>query len=93
MASLDRRELRGRVNAKDFAAADPDKHTELWARMNFLEWLKSVQGCRYDNDRRLTPRSSEVLRPVARAPELELNRRSFLNFSPADVCCVYVAGT
>ena len=40
-STLDRRELRGRLNARDFAAAIPTT-TELWTRMNFLRSSKSA---------------------------------------------------
>lgn len=43
--TLDRRELRGRLNEKDFAAADPD-NDGMWTRMNFLRSLKSASRLR-----------------------------------------------
>ena len=58
--TLDKRELRGRVNAKDFAAADPDNDGTL-DKMNFSRsWRSASRLPTLTMMARSTPRSSRV---------------------------------
>jgi EF hand len=63
--TLDRRELRGRLNAKDFAAADPTT-TELSTRMNFSRSSRNASRLPIlTMTARLTPRSSREPQAVS----------------------------
>jgi Ca2+-binding EF-hand superfamily protein len=54
--TLDKRELRGRVNAKDFAAADPDNDRTL-DKNEFLALVeKRFKAADTDNDGTMDPR-------------------------------------
>jgi Ca2+-binding EF-hand superfamily protein len=62
--TLDKRELRGRVSAKDFAAADPDNDGTL-DKMNFSRSSRNVSRLPTPTmTARLTPRNSGVRQAV-----------------------------
>jgi len=62
--TLDKRELRGRLNAKDFAAPIPTT-TELWTRTNFSRSWRNASTLPIPTmTARSTPRSSRPLQAV-----------------------------
>ena len=58
--TLDKRELRGRVNAKDFAAADPDNDGTLDKNEFLASWRNGSTLPTLTMTARSTPRSSRV---------------------------------
>jgi hypothetical protein len=61
--TLDKRELRGRLNAKDFAAGDPDNDGTL-DKNEFLALIEKRFKAADPDNSRLTLRSSRVPRAV-----------------------------
>jgi hypothetical protein len=75
--------IRGRLNAKDFAAADPD-HDGTLDKNEFLALVeKRFKTADPDNDGTID--AKELQSAVGHALVSKLNLRSLLNFSRADV--------
>jgi Ca2+-binding EF-hand superfamily protein len=69
-STLDKRELRGRLNAKDFAAGDPDNDGTL-DKNEFLAFIeKRFKAADPDNDRTID--SKELKSPAGRSLALLL---------------------